>query len=295
MTLPLPALPLLARWLVLVALTLLAGVIAFPSLAMRTQATAELRASTASARRRIVWLALLGTVVALVFELAVQLFNASLTNRYVILTIARAVALGIIATSFRRGRIDALFPLVVSVLLLLSQSLLSRSALEREWLLPVLADWLHLTFVALWLGGVTYLAAVLAPAALANRALVKGLGAAIEKFSPLAIMSVLIIALTGIVQSASFVGSFDALVNTAYGRALLVKLVLFAALIGFGAFHQFVISPQLNAWRARAESQTEAARRFRVSIAIETAIALLTLAAAAAMTVLPAARDAIAS
>jgi putative copper export protein len=102
---------------------------------------------------------------------------------------------------------------------------------------------------------------------------------------------VLVIALTGIMQSASFVGSFDALVNTAYGRALLVKLALFVVLVGFGAFHQYVIGPRLNAWRASASDLSEATRRFRVSILAEAGVSVLILLAAGVMTALPPARD----
>lgn len=270
-------------------LVLLAGAVAFTPLAMRSQATAALRAAAAAPRTRLTrWAALL-TALAFVLEFALRLFDGAAATRDIVLFAARLALLGGMARALRSGRDDAPILIAANAALILTQSLSSRSASQPEWVLPVLADWVHFTFAAVWLGGVAYFAIVLAPIVVRQRRLLSDLGATIEKFSPLAMMSVLVIGLTGIMQSASFVGGFEALFNTDYGRALLIKIGLFAALIGFGAFHQFVISPQLRAWRARASSSYEAARRFRVSIAAEAAVSALTLVAAATMTVLPAA------
>ncbi len=283
---------LLARWLVFAMLVLLAGAVAFTPLAMRGQATAALRAAAAAPRTRLTrWAALL-TALAFVLEFALRLFDGAAATRDIVLFAARLALLGGMARALRSGRGDAPILIAASAALILTQSLSSRSASQPEWVLPVLADWVHFTFAAVWLGGVAYFAIVLAPIVVRQRRLLSDLGATIEKFSPLAMMSVLVIGLTGIMQSASFIGGFEALFNTDYGRALLIKIGLFAALIGFGAFHQFVISPQLRAWRARAPSSYEAARRFRVSIAAEAAVSALALAAAATMTVLPTANPA---
>ncbi len=280
---------LLARWLVFAALVLLAGAVAFAPLVMRTKATAALRTAAAPARARLTQWAALLTALAFVLEFVLRLFDGVATMRDAVLFAVRLAFLIGMALMLRSGRNDAPIPIAASAALVLTQSLSGRSASRPEWVLPVLADWIHFTFAATWLGGVAYFAIVLAPIVLRQRQLLSDLGATIERFSPLAIMSVLVIGLTGIMQSASFVSSFEALFDTDYGRALLVKTGLFAVLIGFGAFHQFVISPQLRAWRARAQSSYEAARRFRVSITAEAAVSALTLAAAATMTVLPAA------
>ncbi|GIV85093.1 MAG: hypothetical protein KatS3mg052_2100 [Candidatus Roseilinea sp.] len=280
---------LLVRWLVFVALVLLAGAVTFAPLAMRTKATAALRAAAAPARARLTQWAALLTALAFVLEFVLRLFDGVAMVRDAVLFAVRSALVVGIARVPRSGRDDAPIAIAASAALILTQSLSSRSASQPEWVLPVLADWVHFTFAAVWLGGVAYFAIVLVPIVLRQRRLLSDLGATIERFSPLAVMSVLVIGLTGIMQSASFVGSFEALFNTDYGRALLVKSGLFTVLIGFGAFHQFVISPQLRAWRAQAQSSYDAARRFRVSIAAEAAVSAFTLAAAAAMTVLPAA------
>lgn len=283
---------LLARWFVFATLVVLAGAVAFAPLVMRTKSTAALRAEAAPMRARLIrWAASL-TAIAFILEFALCLFDGAATMRDALLLAVRLALLGGMALVLRSGRDASPILIVTSAALILTQSLLSRSASQPEWVLPVLADWIHFTFATVWLGGVAYFAIVLVPIVLRQRRLLSDFGMTIEKFSPLAIMSVLVIGLTGIMQSAGFVGSVEALLNTDYGRALLAKTGLFAVLIGFGAFHQFVIGPQLRTWRARAQSSYEAARRFRVSIAAEAVVSLLTLAAAAAMTVLPSANPA---
>jgi putative copper export protein len=95
------------------------------------------------------------------------------------------------------------------------------------------------------------------------------------------------VGLTGLMQSANFLSGYEDLTGTAYGQALLAKSGGFVVLIMLGAFHQFVIGPRLRLWRARAAQAEDAARRFRISLAIEALLGLGVLSAAAAMTVLP--------
>ncbi len=283
--------PTLARAVVIILLTLMAGGFAFNTLVLRDKATATLRA--AAHKRRHDWLLLLVglTAIASVFDHAARAQLA--TPQTLLQLLVRLAPFGVLGWLLITQRGDSALALAVGALALLNQSLNSHAAVEREPLLPLAADWLHVTCVAAWLGGVGYYVAVLMPTVAQDRALIKELGASIERFSPLAMMCVLVIAITGIIQSTSFVVNLDALIGTAYGRTLLIKIMMFLVLIGFGAFHQFVIGPNLNAWRAKAESADEAARRFRVSIGIEIIVALVPLIAAAAMTVLPLARDAI--
>ena len=280
----------IVRTLLLVSLTMLAGGFAFNALVLRASSLEPLCNAVVIRRRNwlAVWLAI--TAGAIMLDSLIQFSNEDVPVQRVLIFFVRMAIFFALVFSLRGQWQDSPFAIVMCALLLLTQSLLGHAAREPAWLLPVIADWLHFIFVAIWLGGVAYYAGVVVPQALQQRVLVPALGASIEKFSPLAIMSVLIIALTGIIQSSSFVGSFDALLNTDYGRALLTKISVFLVLIGFGAFHQFVIAPQINAWRAKAETQEEAAMRFRVTIAAEAIISLITLAAAASMTLLPLAR-----
>jgi len=278
---------------VLIALMFVAGGFAFGPLVLAARSTEPLRIASASLRRRALWVGLICAAGAFALAFVEQAARSdaagALAGRSGPMFIARVALLIALAVVLWRNRHESPFVLLPCCALLFTQSLLSHSAAEPEWVLPTLADWVHILSAAVWLGGVAMLA-LIAPRALADRAY-SALGGAIRRFSPLATACVLILALTGIMQSASFVGSFDALVNTAYGRALLAKLALFAVLVGFGAFHQYVISPRLNAWRASAGDLSEAARRFRVTILVEAGVGALILLAAGAMTALPPARD----
>jgi copper transport protein len=280
----------LIRTLLLVSLTVLAGGFAFNALVLRGSSLQPLREALVTRRRNwlALWLAI--TAGAMILDGFIQLRSEDMPALQVAAYLVRVAIFFALAFSLRGQWQDSLVATALAFVLLLTQSLSGHSAREPEWVLPVIADWLHFSFVAIWLGGVAYFAGVVVPQVLQQRALVPALGASIEKFSPLAIMSVLVIAITGIIQSSSFVGSFDALLNTDYGRALLLKISVFLVLIAFGALHQFVVAPKITAWRAKAETQEEAARRFRISITAEALISIITLAAAAAMTLLPLAR-----
>lgn len=300
---PPSAFDVLIRSLTLIALMLVCGGFAFSPLVLGSQSAQPLRSSSALLRRRVLWAGLIGAAAlfALAFVARADQVPPSaagtgaigppgaLASRGGLIFALRVALLIVLAAMLLRSRHESPWVLLPCAALVLTQSLLSRSASEPEWVLPTLADWMHTFGAAIWLGGVAMLA-LITPLALAEQSF-RELGAAIHRFSPLATACVLVVALTGIMQSASFVGSFDALVGTAYGRALLVKLALSGVLIGFGAFHQYVISPRLNAWRASAIGLAQVARRFRVSILIEVGVSVLLLCAAAAMTALPAARD----
>ncbi|HEY7142833.1 MAG TPA: copper resistance protein CopC [Streptosporangiaceae bacterium] len=113
--------------------------------------------------------------------------------------------------------------------------------------LSLVSDTIHLCSVAFWLGGLTMLATIVlrrprAPGAgqAAARAGRKGHKAteeaarAVERFSPLALGCVGAILVTGTYQAWRGVGTWPALVDTAYGRLLLIKIGAMCVLIGLG-------------------------------------------------------------
>ncbi|MGP4114208.1 copper resistance CopC/CopD family protein [Streptomyces sp. 4N509B] len=91
--------------------------------------------------------------------------------------------------------------------------------------LAIPADTLHLLAAAAWLGGLATLLSLLhrAPEALPRDA--------IRRFSRLALLSVVTLAVTGLYQSWRQVRTLDALTDTDYGRLLLVKVALVAAIL----------------------------------------------------------------
>ncbi|MFJ6480693.1 MULTISPECIES: copper resistance CopC/CopD family protein [unclassified Streptomyces] len=87
------------------------------------------------------------------------------------------------------------------------------------------ADILHLMAVATWLGGLAALFVALHKVPEIERA-------AVRRFSRVAFVSVLVLAVTGVYQSWRQLGSWSALTGTEYGQLLLLKIGLVAVLLG---------------------------------------------------------------
>jgi copper transport protein len=111
----------------------------------------------------------------------------------------------------------------------------------------VLLDWLHLLAAALWVGGMLYIATTYLPV-LKRRPMTEqahSLITLLPYFSPLAIAGVIILAITGPFNATVHLNSLLQLFNTAYGRALTVKILLVGALFITSAIHVGLIRPRL--------------------------------------------------
>ncbi|MFD7682423.1 copper resistance CopC/CopD family protein [Streptomyces sp. NPDC060187] len=89
---------------------------------------------------------------------------------------------------------------------------------------------LHLLAMAVWLGGLAALLSAL------HRPAEPVAPAVVTRFSRLALVSVAVLAATGVYQSWRGLGSWDALTSTSYGRLLLVKVAAVALLLAGAAF-----------------------------------------------------------
>ncbi|MET8749789.1 copper resistance protein CopC [Streptomyces sp. NPDC004667] len=85
-------------------------------------------------------------------------------------------------------------------------------------------DILHLLAVATWLGGLVALLVALHKVPDIERE-------AVQRFSKVAFISVLVLAVTGVYQSWRQLGSWSALTDTSYGRLLIIKVSLVAVLV----------------------------------------------------------------
>ena len=100
---------------------------------------------------------------------------------------------------------------------------------------------------------------------------------ATDRFSNLAVVSVIALLATGIVNGVILVGSFRALLVTEYGRLLLLKIALFAVMLGLAAVNKFRLTPRLGARPDRVE-ELDAVRRLARNCHIELALGLATFA-----------------
>jgi copper transport protein len=162
---------------------------------------------------------------------------------------------------------------------LLTYSLQSHAAALRAPL-PILLDWLHISAMAAWLGGLLPLFWLLRRTPIPADRLV-------PSFSRLALISVGTLALSGLYSAYLHLGNLAALVNTVYGQALGIKTLLFLVLIGFGATNLLLLTPRLKA------RQPKASTRLGINVRFELALGALLLAAVGVMTGVSPARDAL--
>lgn len=111
----------------------------------------------------------------------------------------------------------------------------------------VLLDLLHVLAVSAWFGGLV----VLAVAALRSEPVE---WAAVGRFSSLALISVIVIVVSGSAQGWRQLGSVDALTSTDYGRVLIAKVMVFALVLPFAAYARDLLRRRIDA------SEIEAAK-----------------------------------
>ncbi|HTV90168.1 MAG TPA: copper homeostasis membrane protein CopD [Stellaceae bacterium] len=105
----------------------------------------------------------------------------------------------------------------------------------------------HLTGGGLWLGGLLPLGVLLRRAVRPDGADYVPLArAALPHFSQVGYAAVALIVVTGTVNSVMLVGSFRALLETPYGRLLMVKIALFLAMVGLALINRFRLLPRLR-------------------------------------------------
>lgn len=133
-------------------------------------------------------------------------------------------------------------------LALLVVSATGHAGEESDRVVAVGADTLHAWATAAWIGGLVGLATVL-PVVLAGvgeASRIPVAAAVVVRFSAVAIAAVAVLVVTGVYRALAELDSPSDLLDTAYGVALLVKLVLFALLLVSGAYNRLVLHPRLE-------------------------------------------------
>jgi len=134
------------------------------------------------------------------------------------------------------------------------------------------ADTAHLIAAGLWLGALLPLMLLLRATTGTDRQY-----EAARRFSTLGVICVAALLPSGIVNAYYLVGSVPALFGTAYGRILLLKLVLVLTMLGFAAINRWQLVPRL------AARDSGAARRIARHTAIEAALGLGVIVIVAAL------------
>jgi copper transport protein len=168
-----------------------------------------------------------------------------------------------------RGRLAA--ALGISALLCLTWSLATHADHGAGRVIALPMDLLHLWAMSIWLGGLPALVVLVHSR---DRA---ALSRTVPLFSRIAAACVGMLVLTGVAEAWRQVGSPAAL-STPYGKLLLTKLTLVAALVGLGGLARQRV-PALLARRSEART----AREFGRVVATETVLGALVLAITAGL------------
>ncbi|SMC62077.1 copper resistance D family protein [Kibdelosporangium aridum] len=137
-----------------------------------------------------------------------------------------------------------------------------------------IAALVHLAGVCAWFGGLAFLLLGVLP-----RRHPDELATVTPKYSRLAMISVIVIVLAGTVLALQLLPSLDVLVTTGYGRLLLIKLAVFAVILGAAQLSKRWVKRRLDfAVVLRGDSAT--VRPFVYSVAVETVLVVAVLVAA---------------
>ncbi len=147
------------------------------------------------------------------------------------------------------------------------------------------SDVLHVLGASVWVGGIACLLLALPAATRELEPADRGrlLLAVLARFSPLALASVIAIAITGVVQAYIDVRSIEGLLHTTYGALILIKVALLLVLIGLGWINRERVIPALRRIADAGDPPGETGALARRTMRGEIALMLVVLGVTAAL------------
>jgi copper transport protein len=313
----LPASAPIYKWLLYVSLALLVGEFSFARLVWRP-ATRGLRGSLPAdlqeleASKRLLKWAVVGLMAGLGLNILSQLGQAVgsglaapwspsarqllLGSRLGLIWLVRlALALLVIwLMGSRRAAWKSWAGFVSELLLLLSLSLEAHAATEPHPIVPVLADWVHLVGMSFWLGGLPFLLmGIRASRAIGDVPRTELASSSMGRFSAMALASVAAVGVTGLYTAYLRLGSIQALYQSTYGQALLIKQAFVGLLMMLAALNLLWFSPQVRKAAVAKKSNSLMVDRFGRSVRSEIVLGGLLLVSVSVLTYLPPARTAL--
>src|SRR5512132_192347 len=185
---------------------------------------------------------------------------------------AAFVALVSFALAARRVRAVWLVASIMAIVLAVTPALAGHAAASPRFAsLMIASDFLHVLGGASWLGSLLAVMVIGVPVALTLEGGERwsSVAALVNSFSPLALASAAVVIVSGVLASWVHLENLSALWQTAYGQALLVKLLLVALTLTIGAYNFRRVQPQLV--------NEVGSSRLRRSAAIELSVGFLIL------------------
>ncbi len=150
----------------------------------------------------------------------------------------------------------------------------------RRGVLHLMADLVHLAAAAIWLGALGGFAIQLAAGGVTH---IEALVRTLAQFATVGSAAVAALIATGMVNTVMVIGwPLVGFPDSSYGRALLVKLGLFCAMLGLAALNRYRLAPGLEA-RLRSGDSSGATASLRGSLLLELVCAMALLLAVAVL------------
>lgn len=144
----------------------------------------------------------------------------------------------------------------------------------------LVSDMAHLIAAAAWVGGLLPLALLFALALRRGGEAWRGAAAATtRRFSALGIAAVAVVVASGTLNGWVLAGSLSALWASDYGRLLVVKVALVAAMVAIAAVNRFMLSPRLG--------EPETLRQLHRNTVAEAALGLIVIVIVAVLGTMP--------
>jgi copper transport protein len=151
--------------------------------------------------------------------------------------------------------------------------------------LTLLFDWLHMVSGSVWLGGLVGLLVLWFSVSARER--VAALSVCVPRFSKVAVASVVVLGASGVGEAINHMPAVNALWETSYGQAILVKAGLLGGALLIASGNLLRSRPRLIAARRRPEVGEPAARLLRGLVSGELVIVVGVVFAAAVLSSLP--------
>jgi putative copper resistance protein D len=169
-----------------------------------------------------------------------------------------------------------------------TRSMVSHAASDGDFSVRLLADWIHLGLVSLWVGEVIVSGGVMlrrsdnmtSPDRRARAAYV----ASLSSSATFALVGIFV---TGLYAAWRSLGGFDNLVGNPYGNMLVAKLLLVGVAAMLGGFNRFFVMPPWLARESAGDAPELFAVRFRRILWIEAVVLLAVIVVAAWFTSTP--------
>ncbi len=146
--------------------------------------------------------------------------------------------------------------------LLVSGAIGHPAAIDPYWTIP--AKMMHLLAGSVWIGGLVWLIWL-------SRCDDAACRIEAGRVSSVALVSVIVIALSGLLETFFFLNTPADLIDSRYGQRVLAKMIGLAILVGIGAYNRFGLLPRLHA----VEGPERLSRSMKAEIAVLTMIILI--------------------